>query len=73
MKCGKITCNRYADCHAKISSTANKTSLTCRCLPGFKGDGLSSCIPINHEGMYWNKIFLEGIYSASLLKLNDNA
>ena len=57
MKCGKITCNRYADCHAKISSTANKTSLTCRCLPGFKGDGLSSCIPIDHQGIYWNKTF----------------
>ena len=52
MKCGKVTCNRYADCHAKISSAANKTSLTCRCLPGFKGDGLSSCIPIDREGIY---------------------
>ena len=67
MKCGKITCNRYADCHAKISSAANKTSLTCRCLPGFKGDGLSSCIPIDREGMYCNKTFLEGTIIKPLL------
>ena len=50
MKCGKLTCNRYADCHAKIESTVNQTSLTCRCLPGFKGDGLSKCIPLDREG-----------------------
>ena len=51
MKCGTLTCNRYADCHAIISSRDNNTSLNCRCLPGFKGDGLEKCIPLGRDGM----------------------
>ena len=51
MKCGQVTCNRYADCHATITSQVNDTSVDCRCLPGFKGNGISNCVPIEQEGI----------------------
>ena len=52
MRCGPMTCNRYADCHATITVQTNITSLNCRCLPGFKGGGIgiNSCVPITLEG-----------------------
>ena len=50
MSCGQLNCNRYADCHATISSRANQTSLSCRCLPSFKGDGITNCVPLGPEG-----------------------
>ena len=52
MRCGPLTCNRYADCHATITVQTNITSLNCRCLPGFKGGGIgiNSCVPITLDG-----------------------
>ena len=68
MKCGVLACNRYADCHAKITANANKTSLACRCLPGFKGDGLLKCEPINQEGTNTN-IIVNSFYLVDLFEL----
>ena len=57
MRCGPLSCNRYADCHATITVQTNITSLNCRCLPGFKGGGIgiNSCVPITLDGMYFSE------------------
>jgi hypothetical protein len=37
--CGSDTCNRYANCHFDFGIQ----KFSCRCVPGFKGDGYQTC------------------------------
>ena len=39
MQCGPGTCHKYADCHYDFGSQ----KFSCRCVPGFQGDGYGSC------------------------------
>lgn len=39
MQCGPGTCHKYADCHYDFGSQ----KFSCRCVPGFQGDGHGSC------------------------------
>ena len=39
MQCGPGTCHKYADCHYDFGSQ----KFSCRCVPGFQGDGFRSC------------------------------
>ena len=39
IQCGSGACHKYADCHYDFGNQ----DFSCRCVPGFQGDGYGSC------------------------------